>query len=230
MDGKRGDAGVGGACEGAGDEDDEVGCEVDNPLTRAGSRELGAGDDGATGEDNVSGDGFFFFGGEMMTGCFNALFCAEWPPCAASAADGFPNPNFRIAAPPLPKIPLDSLDIGPFGANEGKSILEPKVGVPHRELDRPMSSSSSLRSRSSRSSLMPERSGKVEPPYVDRLPERTNRGSGTSAGTATIQKNQDPGHLFRRVIFQPADSMSANVSRRVRSCELNVHCIYNSMS
>lgn len=73
------------------------------------------------GADTDKGDGFFFLGGPpVLEASFDMLDFPEAPRRRPSPRN---NPN-RV---------LDS-------SSEGSSILEPRVGVPHREIERASSS------------------------------------------------------------------------------------------
>lgn len=124
--------------------------------------------------------------------------------------------------------PLDLITPPPNFANassiDDNSILDPKVGVPHREL------ALSIISIRSSSALAVAWVGPgcllVASKNADPLPALALFCKGMGTGIAIICPNSDPGALVTFTTFHPADSASATISRRVLSWALNMTCIW----
>lgn len=156
-----------------------------------------------------NGEGFFFTGGVVnITGCFSILGFMGMRPIAVRGLTT-PPPNFAIAS-----------------LTDGKSILDPNVGVPHLELARSVAHFSpfaTILSSSLTTLLWLTALGTSK--NADPLPARARLCIGIATGTATMCPNNDPVALVTFTTFHPAESARATVSRSVRSWALNIICI-----
>lgn len=167
------------------------------------------------GATTASGDGFFFrtsVGGGFIASGGGATF----RPCSI---------------PPLP--PLRATP-GPnrarVSATDERFTLDPNVGVPQRLLARSITPLSISVSRSAADAAPPKEPSAAADgtsKNADPLPARARRwaGTGTATGSATTYPKSEPGAQVTRTTFHPADAARVTISRRVRSCPLNVTCI-----